>query len=121
MPLHPSLTYQDLDAAILFLRAAFGFDLVDSGVDPAGRIRFASLRYRDGLVLLQPDIPDELHGTHLGFGWVYVEVADVDGHYAQAAAGGAELLGEPHAAFDDTARGYSARDHEGNLWSFVQT
>lgn len=51
MPVHPALTYRDLDAGIRFLTEAFGFDLVDSGVDSAGLIRFASLRYPNGLVL----------------------------------------------------------------------
>jgi hypothetical protein len=33
-------------------------------------------------------------------------------------AAGAEVLGEPHDAMGGAQRGYSARDLEGNLWSF---
>ncbi|MGI8594553.1 MAG: VOC family protein [Solirubrobacteraceae bacterium] len=38
--------------------------------------------------------------------------------YERAKAAGAEVLGEPHDAFGGSQRGYSARDPEGNLWSF---
>jgi uncharacterized glyoxalase superfamily protein PhnB len=121
MPVHPSLTYRDLESAVGFLHEAFGLDLVDSGEDASGRLRYASMRRTDGLVLLQPDLPEELHGTHIGQGWVYVEVLDVDAHYAQAVTAGVEVLGAPHPAFEDAVRGYSARDPEGNLWSFVES
>ena len=82
-----------------------------------GALRHAALRHGEGLVLLQPDLPDELHGTHVGHGWVYVAVGDPDAHFERAKAAGAEVLGEPHDAMGGM-RGYSARDLEGNLWSF---
>jgi uncharacterized glyoxalase superfamily protein PhnB len=68
--------------------------------------------------MIQPELPEDLHGNHAGQGWVYVVVTDPDAHYARAKAAGAEVLGEPHDAFDGRQRGYSARDPEGNLWSF---
>ena len=70
MDVYPSLTYRDLDAAVDFLQRAFGLELEDLGRDEHGTIRHASLRHGEGLVLLQPDLPDELHGTHAGQGWV---------------------------------------------------
>ena len=82
-----------------------------------GALRHAALRHGEGLVLLQPDLPDELHGTHVGHGWVYVAVVNPDAHFKRAKAAGAEVLGEPHDAVGGM-RGYSARDLEGNLWSF---
>jgi Glyoxalase-like domain len=63
-----------------------------------------------GLVLLQPDLPEELHGSHLGRGWVYVTVPDPDAHVERALAAGAHVLGEPDDALGGTTRGYSARD-----------
>lgn len=63
---------------------------------------------------------EELLGTHIGQGWVFVEVIGVDAHYAQAVTPGAELLGATHLAFDDTVRGYSTRDPQGNLRRFVE-
>jgi uncharacterized glyoxalase superfamily protein PhnB len=118
MDVYPSLTYRDVEAAAEFLETAFGFEPEDVGRDEQGAIRHAAVRYGQGLVLLQPDLPDELHGSHLGQGWVYVEVADLDAHFERARAAGAKVLGEPHEAMGGTMRGYSARDPEGNLWSF---
>lgn len=45
-------------------------------------------------------------------------VDDVDDHYERARAAGVEVLNEPHDAMDGDQRGYSARDLEGNLWTF---
>ena len=118
MDIYPSLTYRDLGAALEFLEKAFGLEPEDVGTDERGAVRHAALRQGDGLVLLQPDLPDELHGSHLGQGWVYVAVGDVDAHFDRAKAAGAEVLGEPHEAMGGRMRGYSARDLEGNLWSF---
>lgn len=49
---------------------------------------------------------------------MYVAVADPDAHFARARDAGAQVLGDPHDAFDGAMRRYSARDPEGNLWSF---
>lgn len=117
MDVYPSLTYRDLEAALDFLQRAFGLEAEDLGRDEHGALRHASVRHGEGLVLLQPDLPDELHGTHVGQGWVYVFVADPDSHFQRACAAGVEVLGPPHDAMGGM-RGYSARDPEGNLWSF---
>ena len=70
------------------------------------------------MILVQPELPDDLHGDHAGRAWVYVAVDDPDSHYERAKAAGAEVLGEPHDAIGGRQRGNSARDPEGNLWSF---
>jgi uncharacterized glyoxalase superfamily protein PhnB len=62
MDIYPSLTYRDLEAALEFLEKAFGLEPEDLGTDEHGDLRHAVLRYGEGLVLLQPDLPDELHG-----------------------------------------------------------
>jgi uncharacterized glyoxalase superfamily protein PhnB len=118
MDIYPSLTYRDVEAALAFLTEAFGLEVDEIGRDASGAVRNASLRLGEGRVLVQRDLPEELHGSHLGQGWVYVSVADSDAHFARARAAGAQVLGDPHDSFDGTLRGYSARDPEGNLWSF---
>jgi uncharacterized glyoxalase superfamily protein PhnB len=119
MDVYPSLTYRDLDAALAFLESAFGLEPVVFEKDEDGAPRHAAVRWADGMAFVQTDRPDDLHGSHLGQGWVYVVVDDPDAHYERArAAGSVELLGEPHDAFDGEQRGYSARDPEGNLWTF---
>jgi uncharacterized glyoxalase superfamily protein PhnB len=39
-------------------------------------------------------------------------------NYARVRGAGAEILNEPHDAMNGAQRGYSARDLEGNLWTF---
>jgi uncharacterized glyoxalase superfamily protein PhnB len=48
---------------------------------------------------------------------MYVVIEDADAHYAQARAAGAEIVRELEDQ-DYGSRDYSARDFEGNLWSF---
>lgn len=109
--MYASLTYRDVTAALAWLNLAFGFDgdLHDDGI--------GVVRHGNGRVIIQPDQPEELHGTHLGQGWVYTVVDDIDSHHRRSAQAGAHILGEPHS-YADGYWGYSARDLEGNLWSF---
>ena len=48
---------------------------------------------------------------------LYLIVDDVDAHAERARAAGAEIFLGPNAK-DYGGRGYSARDPEGNAWSF---
>ena len=48
---------------------------------------------------------------------MYVVIEDADAHYARAKAAGAEIVRELEDQ-DYGSRDYSARDFEGNLWSF---
>jgi len=105
------------DAALAFLARAFGLEPVV--FDAAStEIRFAAVRHGSGMVMVQPQLPSERHGSHAGRGWVYVAVDDPDEHHRRAEAAGAELLGAPHDGMGGRQRGHSARDPEGNLWSF---
>ena len=59
----------------------------------------------------------ERFGSHAGRAWVYVSVDDPDAHHEQSTAAGAEIVMEL-ADQEYGSRDYSARDPEGNLWSF---
>ena len=112
----PSLRYRDARRAIDFLVDAFGFEtkvVVDGG---EGTVAHAELTYGDGGVMLGTD-RDDSYGSHVGHGWMYVVVEDADAHYARATAAGAEIVRELEDQ-DYGSRDYSARDFEGNLWSF---
>jgi uncharacterized glyoxalase superfamily protein PhnB len=113
----PSLRYSDAARAIEFLEQAFGFrrQMVVEGED--GTIAHAELAYGDGMVMLGTDRPDDKYGSHVGQGWMYVVIEDADAHYAQAKAAGAEIVRELEDQ-EYGSRDYSARDFEGNLWSF---
>jgi uncharacterized glyoxalase superfamily protein PhnB len=114
--INPSLRYRDAARAVDFLVEAFGFkrQMVMEGDD--GTIAHAELAYGDGMVMLGTD-RDDHYGSHVGQGWIYVVVDDADAHYAQAKAAGAEIVRELEDQ-DYGSRDYSARDFEGNLWSF---
>jgi uncharacterized glyoxalase superfamily protein PhnB len=112
----PSLRYRDARRAIEFICEAFGFERGEVYENPDGSIAHAELTYGDGAVMLGTD-RDDSYGSHVGQGWMYVVVEDADAHYARAKGAGAEIVRELEDQ-DYGSRDYSARDFEGNLWSF---
>jgi uncharacterized glyoxalase superfamily protein PhnB len=112
----PSLRYNDARRAVEWLQEAFGFE-PQTVVDGEGdTIVHAELTYGDGMVMLGTQ-RDDSYGSHVGQAWLYVVVEDADAHYARAKAAGAEIVRELEDQ-DYGSRDYSARDFEGNLWSF---
>lgn len=111
--IHPCLTYLDMRQAMEELETIFGLQVHWLG-DAAAEIRWGS-----GVAIAQRDDPDALHGSHVGRSWIYVLVDDPDEHYARAVKAGGQALNEPHSTPDGRQRGYSARDREGNLWTFA--
>jgi uncharacterized glyoxalase superfamily protein PhnB len=118
----PALRYRDANAALEFVKAAFGAEEKDVHRGEDGAIHHAELRLGAGLIMF---------GQHSEQGWlggepprplsstvsIYVVVPDPDSHHAAAVAAGARIVRE----LEDTpygSREYSARDLEGNLWSF---
>jgi uncharacterized glyoxalase superfamily protein PhnB len=124
----PNLRYADAPRAIEFLCEAFGFErraVYLSEADP-NIVQHAQLVWADRMIMVY-SINDteyaraakmktaaEAGGPTMG---LYLIVEDVDGHAERARAAGAEIILGP----DDKeygGRGYSARDPEGNVWSF---
>lgn len=120
--LFPAVRYRDADAAVSFLQRAFGAEEKEVHRDEDGGIRHAELRIGVGIVML---------GQYAEAGWlegeaprplastisIYAVIEDADAHHAQARDAGARIVRE----LEDTpygSREYSARDLEGNLWSF---
>ncbi len=114
--LYPSMRYRDAPAAIEFLKRAFGFEehVVYSNDD--GTIAHAQLSYGPSILMLGTD-KEDMYGRRAGKGWLYMAVEDPDAHCQRARAAGAEVLTELHDT-DYGSRDYTARDLEGNLWSF---
>jgi uncharacterized glyoxalase superfamily protein PhnB len=118
----PGLRYRDANAALEWLGRAFGFEEKAVYRGENGTIHHAELVLGGGIVMF---------GQHDDGGWlggeapqplastvsIYAVVADPDAHYARAKAEGArivrELEDQPYGS-----REHSARDLEGNLWSF---
>jgi len=115
----PSLRYKDAKAAIAWLERAFGFELHSSHEDEDGSVVHAELRWGETMIMLsdETDAGIERWGEHAGRGWHYVAIEDVDGHFERAREAGAEIVMDPEDQ-DYGSRDYSARDPEGNLWSF---
>jgi uncharacterized glyoxalase superfamily protein PhnB len=116
---YPALRYHDAPAAIAWLTKAFGLTegMVVPGKD--GVIEHAELRFGNGMVMLgsvRDDRPDGL-GAASGPVSLYLVVADPDEHHCRAVEAGAEIV-RPLEDTDYGARGYTARDPEGNFWSF---
>ena len=114
----PALHDRDPDAALEWLKRAFGFEekAVYRGDD--GRIQHAELRLGDGLIMFGgiPSDGPRADGAQPPV-TVYAVVTDPDAHHERASAAGAEIVREltdqPYGS-----RQYGARDLEGNAWSF---
>lgn len=118
---YPCLTYRDVRSALAWLLTAFGIRgqaLIRPDTPDSAPLESALLHAGEGTILVESERPGQLHGPHAGHGWIYVAIADADSHYTWAKAAGAHVLGEPHD-FGDGQRGYSALDHEQNLWTFA--
>jgi uncharacterized glyoxalase superfamily protein PhnB len=118
--MYPVLRYRDADAAIDFLKRAFGFEekAVHRG-ERNGDVHHAELELAGGMVMLgsmpSPDQTDRLQ-TETGPTLVYVALGNIDAHHARAKDAGAEV-GEL-VDQDYGSREYVAKDPEGNTWSF---
>lgn len=114
---YPVLRYQDAVGAIRFLKEAFGFQehLVVPG--PEDTIAHAQLRHGSGVVMLGSKRPEPEAFNEAGPAVTYTVVDDADEHHRRAVKAGAEIVLELQD-HDYGSRGYTARDPEGNLWSF---
>jgi uncharacterized glyoxalase superfamily protein PhnB len=120
--IYPVIRYRDPDAAIEWLGRAFGFAERVLYRDESGAVKHAELEF-DGEVIMvgTADPAGWLGGSapepRASTGSLYVAVEDADAHHAQATAAGAQIVRE---LVDQSygSREYSARDLEGNLWSF---
>jgi uncharacterized glyoxalase superfamily protein PhnB len=116
----PCLLYRDAAAAIDWLTRAFGLAkaMVVAGAD--GAIEHAELTWDNGVIMLgsapTTDEPGQLSWPP-GAGSIYVIVDDPDAHHERAVAAGAEIV-LPLKDEEYGSRGYTARDLEGNLWTF---
>lgn len=122
----PAVRYQDAPAAIAWLGRAFGFEehMVVPGEN--GTIVHAQLRLAGNFIMLGSSREDDLHmrsPKDLGGATtaaVYIQFdrpEEIDALYSRAKGAGAEIVRE----LEDTDYGshdFSARDPEGNLWSF---
>jgi uncharacterized glyoxalase superfamily protein PhnB len=129
----PMLSYENAEAAIAFLGAAFGFEERQRFVDGRGKVTDAILSVPGGGVVMLGEGNPAYQGprrhretceasrrwqdTPYIVDGVLVAVADVDSQFAEAKAAGAIILSEP----EDTPHGRQCRieDPEGHRWMLM--
>ncbi|MWD26110.1 glyoxalase [Aquicoccus sp. SCR17] len=121
----PATRYRDPEAALAFLKAAFG--LTEHAVyrDEAGVIVHAQLRAGQGMVMFGPSqggafdelmvAPDEVGGRETTT--IYVVVPDVRAVLARAEAAEARIL-VPLEPQGHGGESFTAADPEGHVWTF---
>jgi uncharacterized glyoxalase superfamily protein PhnB len=119
--IYPTLSYDDAPAAIAWLCRAFGFEtrLVVPG--PEGTVMHSELSLGPGVIMVSTSKPEaglvsprRLPAVNQA---LCVRVDDPDAHYARAKTAGAAIIQELRDE-DYGARGYMAKDLEGNRWYF---
>jgi uncharacterized glyoxalase superfamily protein PhnB len=112
----PTLRYKDAKAAIDFLERAFGLERKAVYENEDGTVGHAELTYGRGMVMLgSSGAGDPQFETRQSS--IYVIVDDPDALHDRAKAAGAEITRELQDT-DYGSREFSARDPEGNAWSF---
>jgi uncharacterized glyoxalase superfamily protein PhnB len=116
-----ALCYRDPKAALKFLEAAFGFELVMLIEDHEGNLAHAEMSFGGGLVMIgnewtaQHKSPASIDGFNTQSVHIHLE-GDIDAHCERARAAGAEILMEPADQFYGD-RTYRCRDPEGHFWT----
>jgi len=108
----PGLFYSDVAAALEWLGEAFRLQEHLRWTDPeTGKVRHAEMRYGSDAFIELSDSPQNAG--------LLVIVDDVDEHFANAKARGAEITSEP----EDKPWGlrqYGCKDPDGHNWGFGQ-
>lgn len=117
----PYLLYEDLDAAVDWLIATFGFSEKFRMRGPDGASVHAELAMGDGVIMMGSPGPDYRNPKHLGgrTQLISVYVDDVDAHYQMVEESGAVIV----RALADQFYGdriYGVEDPEGHEWHFAQ-
>lgn len=120
----PVLHYDDTAAAVRFLVDAFGFRAALVVADDDGDVVHAEMRWPAGgaVVFGSTKHGDGVHAQmRAGTSACYVVTDDVDAVYERAVDANAEIVERPHETVFGPGvptRAFTARDPEGNLWSF---
>jgi uncharacterized glyoxalase superfamily protein PhnB len=124
-PLISAVCYQDPKAALKFLEAAFGFELVMLIEDDQGNLAHSEMRFGDAAIMVGNEWSDD-HKSPASIGGkntqtVHIQIRkDIDAHCERARAAGFEIIMEPATQFYGD-RTYRCRDPEGHIWTIGQT
>jgi uncharacterized glyoxalase superfamily protein PhnB len=112
----PHIGYRDLESALSWLAAAFGFREHYRYGDPMSG---AQVYLGNAYIMLKRVPPERPTPDELGFGTqsLTIFVDDVEAHYQRAQGSGARILEEPHVTCYGELQ-YAALDLEGHHWLF---
>lgn len=119
--MYPIIAYDNAPAAVDWLVRVFSFAPLMVMTNPDGTIGHAELRLGTGVIMptsrLREADANNPWTQALTTQGLYVAIDGLDAHYDRAVVEGAEIM-RPLGDTDYGSREYSARDLEGNLWSF---
>jgi uncharacterized glyoxalase superfamily protein PhnB len=121
MAITPYLYYEDVGGALKFLAKAFGFRKYGAQMRRSdGKINHAAMQFDDHHIMMGCPPSGYRNPRRLGQTTqsLYVNVENVDKHFARAKKAGATIIEEP----EDTEYGhrrYGAEDPEGHQWYFA--
>ncbi len=86
-----------------------------------GKLNHAAMQFGDDLIMMGYPGPEYKNPKKLGAAtqMLYINVDDVDKHFARAKKAGAKILEEPQDTFYGHRR-YGAEDPEGHQWYFAR-
>lgn len=128
----PMLSSEDVGATADWLVRAFGFEEAERFED-GGEVVHVTLRLGSGVVMLgkpgssyvnpkrlreQCEAAAEMYAVPWVIDGVWVQVDDIDAHFARALSAGARMLSEVEDGPD--GRLYRVEDPEGHRWMFAQ-
>lgn len=124
-PLISAVCYRDPKAALTFLEAAFGFELVMLIEDEHGDLAHSEMRFGNAAIMIGNEWSED-HKSPASIGGkntqtVHIQIdTDVDVHCERARAAGFNIIVEPATQFYGD-RTYRCRDPEGHIWTVAQT
>jgi len=120
----PTLPYDDVAQAVHWLTRVLGFMVAAAYDGPDGRVVFAQLVWRTGVVFVSARAPADNPWAVVGPASIALaaeDAATVDRHYQRAVAAGAQIVRPPHLAstpaFPDGSHQFDVRDPAGHLWT----
>lgn len=121
MAITPYLYYEDVGEAQKFLARAFGFRKYGPQMRrPDGKINHAAMQLGEDVIMMGCPPSGYRNPKRLGQATqsLYINVENVDKHFARAKKAGATILEEP-ADTEYGHRRYGATDPEGHEWYFA--
>jgi uncharacterized glyoxalase superfamily protein PhnB len=121
----PTVRYRDVDAAVVWLNDAFGFEPHRLLTAEDGSVRYAELTFGTGMVMVGPVEedglgklmvqPGDIGGAETQICYLFVE--DAQRQYERVRAAGADIVLDMTEEANE-GRGFSCRDPEGHVWVF---